>query len=60
MRFGRSQKRNKVSRWLHVLNLYTRVGSGVTRWGHTIEVLLQAGDPCCMVMQPPRAARRAR
>ena len=29
--------------------LDTRMGSGVTRWSQTIGVLLQAGDPCCMV-----------
>jgi hypothetical protein len=49
MRFDKSQKRNKVSRKRHVLNTDTQVGSGVTRWSQTIGVLLQAGDPCCMV-----------
>jgi hypothetical protein len=44
-----------------VLNPDTQVGSGVTRWSQTIGVLLQAGDPCCMVprLTAARSAPRA-
>jgi hypothetical protein len=55
IRFDRSQKRNKVSRRRHVLNPDTRIvteygiGSVGTRWGQTIGVLLQVGDPCWTV-----------